>query len=206
MTISNNKKQECKGTIKAVKEYNEIRAKFVAGFPSLSPAWSTPSWYQLNEATVKLDNRDTLQFGGNSVLIGDMVYNVERTSLYNITATATIPAMIAYALNISANQKMETSSKHMGYNTTLEDILKAMLKDDPDKAALLQAMVSKCERTSPSSNWSVDYNKIADVPKNYEFTIVREGKTDFDMTGSYSGVDITIPVSIKVEKMTSSTE
>ena len=197
VTISNNEKQACKGTIKTVKEYNEIRAKFVAGFPSLSPAWSTPSWYQLNEATVKLDNRDTLQFGGNSVLIGDMVYNVERNPRYTITASASNP------LTGDPLPSQTVTDKKMGYTTELQSMMSTM-----GLSPVLSAMginVTGCERTSPSDpseKGSVDCVAIPESnPLDYKFTVVGTGDTVFTIKTDSSVPTLkSIPVTISVVK------
>jgi hypothetical protein len=166
-----------------------IHAKFVAGFPSGT---------MLSSASVKVGVGSNISFGASQTLDANKIYNVTKTyTRYKITASATIPTTIANALHISENQSMTTSNKPMNYTTTLQDMLDAM----GTEAAMIKTMVSGCTRTSPASDWSVDYSDLEETPKNYQFEVVGEGETVFNMSVTY-GVTVNVPITINVEKMT----
>ena len=166
-----------------------VHAKFVAGFPSGTT---------LSSASVKVGTSDNISFGASQTLAANKIYNVTRTyTRYKITASATIPTTIANTLHISENQSMTTSNKPMNYTTTLQDMLDAM----GTEAAMIKTMVSGCTRTSPASDWSVDYSDLGGTPKNYQFEVVGVGETVFNMSVTY-GVTVNVPITINVEKMT----
>lgn len=121
-----------------------------------------------------------ISFGGTATLWGNTVYNVKKTyTEYSITASATIPELGA--------KSKKSDNKPMGYTTTLSDLLNEM------GAGSAASMVTGCTRTSGSS---VD---VTAVGTDYQFTLVDEGTSVFDMVVTMVG---TIPVTITVAKMT----
>lgn len=178
VTISNDGNVERTGSVTTVDESGAVKANFITGFSSYDASWyPSPKVYPLNEAAVKLGDRDAIAFGGTTTLNGDLCYNVKRTyTRYSITASA-------------AGKEKVTSGKPMGYQTTLQDMLTAM------GLSSYSSFVTGCTKTSGTS---VDVSNLEGTPKNYQFTVVGEGDSVF----AISAMGSDIPVTISVAKMT----
>lgn len=173
VSISNNGGAISKGNVMTSKENGVVTASFIA--PVLG-------YTTLNGAAVQLGKRDVINFGGDNTLYGNGLFKVSKTyTRYSITASATIPSL---------GEKSKTSTnKPMGYTTKLSELLEGL------GASSMSSMVTECTRKSGSS---VNVTPVGDPATDYEFTVVGEGPSVFNMKTSF----VTVPVTITVAKMT----
>lgn len=183
VSITNNEEVVRVGSVTTVDESGVIKANFITGFSSYDASWyPLPKVYPLNNAVVKLGDRDMISFGGTSTLNGDVCYNVKRTyTRYTITASATIPGLGA--------KEKTTDNKPMGYETTLQTLMTEM------GAGEAFSMVNNCTKTEGAS---VNLTPVGDPASDYKFTVVGEGSSVFQMATLMGN----IPVTISVAKMT----
>lgn len=156
------------GSVTTVNDGGVIKAKFTAGFPTGA------SGTTLSSATIKLDDRTEIPFGGTKTLEADKIYQVIKTyTRYTITASA-------------MSKSQSSSNKAMGYTTTLQTLLANM------GLSAYAGMVSSCTKTSGTS---INLTDLGGTPHDFQFELVGEGESTFSMNGM-------LTITISVAKMT----
>ena len=181
ITITNDGTTVNTGTATTVKdEKDNIKVKFVAGYKKGT---------KLKSATVKLDSRNEISFGGSTTLAANVFYRVKKGYPgYSITAEATIPSMLVSIVGSESKTKT-ICNMPMGYTTTLSALLNEI------GAGSMASMVSGCEKKGDGTSVDVSYNNVVE---DFIFTVVGVGLSEFEMTA----MGFAVPVKITVSSMT----
>ncbi len=174
VSISNGGNVVSTASVTTSKEGDLVKAKFIAGLLNTT----------LDNASVKLGDRDAISFGGTNSLESDRFYKVTKTyTRYKITATGTL-----------FNVPFSVEKKNMKNETTLGEIL-------GDKFTSISSF--------SSSGSSISFGYDPNDWGNTTVTINSEGETVITVSGTASVGGYNIPfenlvVTLSVAKMTPS--
>lgn len=174
VSISNGGNVVSTASVTTSKDGDLVKAKFIAGILNTT----------LDNASVKLGDRDAISFGGTNSLDPDYFYNVTKTyTRYKITASA-------------EGQSKSSENKPMGYETTLQTILSSL------GLSTYSNLVQDC---SKESGTSINVTDLGGNPHDFQFTVVGEGDSVFNMTAANPfnpSSSLTVTITITVAKMT----
>ena len=162
-----------------------IKAKFTAAFPGGTT---------LDKATIKLDSRDPISFGGTETLWSNIFYQVNKSyGNYKMTASATIPAFLATLLSIDGGEQSKTMNfKVFPYENTLQTLLSAM-----GYPASLGNLLDDCVYKEGDNN--IEITELGGTPKDFKLEAKAKGKSTITATAKYGSFSYNIDVVIDVK-------